>query len=404
MQTGPIIRAMLRNKSGYILIALQIAVTMAIMINAIAIIQERSALMARASGVDEDNLMYLSSVPFKPELDEQALIREDLDALRNLPGVVNAISTNSVPLRGGGWSMGLQTEPGAEIEGSGVAIYFTDEHGIDTFGVSLVAGRNFLPEEVQWNDPEVSEWPTSGIVTAAMVETLFPEMSPADAVGRTVYINDDNPVQIVGVMAALQAPWSGWSGLERSMLVPQKRADGGTRYVIRTEPGQQERMLPVIEEMLASRSQDRIILNVRTMKETRRLSYLDDSAMVRILTFVVTMLTTITGLGIVGLASFSVSRRTKQIGTRRALGATRSSILGYFMLENFLVSSAGVFLGAIIAIALNVWMAGAFDMAPMSGYLIPVAMLALWLVGQLAVAGPARRAAAVSPAVATRTI
>ena len=51
--------------------------------------------------------------------------------------------SNSVPLRQGGWSQGLQTEPGADIDGIGVAIYFVDEQGIDTFDVDLVAGRNF---------------------------------------------------------------------------------------------------------------------------------------------------------------------------------------------------------------------------------------------------------------------
>ena len=404
MEIGPIFRAMLRNKPGYILIALQIAVTMAIMINAVAIIQERSSLMARPSGVDEDNIFYLSSLTFQPEADQRVMIDADLEALRSTPGVVDAISTNSVPLRGGGWSMGLQVEPGAGIDASGVAIYFTDEHGVDTFGVNLIAGRNFLPEEFTWNDPEVSQWPPVGIITRAMAETLFPEETPVDVVGRTVYINDDNPVQIVGVMDRLQAPWSGWDAVERSMLVPEKREWDYNRYVVRTEPGLMDSLMPDIEEMLASSNRDRIVKDVRTMADTRKRSYLDDAAMVRILTFIVTLLTVITGLGIVGLASFSVNRRTKQIGTRRALGATRAAILRYFMVENFVVSTVGVVFGAALAVGLNIWMVGAFDMAPMAWYLVPVAMLTLWVVGQLAVAGPARRATRVSPAIATRTV
>lgn len=404
MEFGPVIRAMLRNKSGYVLIALQIAVTMAIMVNAIAIIQERSSMMARPSGVDEENIFYLSSLTFQPDVDQQSMVREDLQMLRNVPGVVDAISTNSVPLRGGGWSMGLQVEPGAEQDGSGVAIYFVDEHGIDTFGVDLIAGRNFDPGEVTWNDPEVSQWKPLGIISKAMAETLFPDETLTDIVGRTVYIQNDNPVQIVGIVDTLQAPWSGWDGVERSMLVPELREWDYNRYVIRTEPGRLDQLIPEIEEMLASSNTDRIVKDMRTMGETRKRSYLDDAAMVKILTFITTLLTIITGLGIVGLASFSVSRRTKQIGTRRALGATRPAIMRYFMVENFMVSTVGVVLGAIIAISLNIWMVEAFEMAPMSWYIVPVAMLALWFVGQLAVAGPARRATLVSPAVATRTV
>ena len=138
MEIGPIWRAMLRNKTGAILIALQIAVTMAIMVNAVSIMQERSRMMARPSGVDEHNIFSISSIGFAENFNERAAIEEDLAALRAMPGVVNAIQSNSVPLSGGGWSMGLQTEPGEEIEGTGVAVYFVDEHGLDTFGLNYL--------------------------------------------------------------------------------------------------------------------------------------------------------------------------------------------------------------------------------------------------------------------------
>ncbi|HSS64392.1 MAG TPA: FtsX-like permease family protein, partial [Gammaproteobacteria bacterium] len=134
-------------------------------------------------------------------------------------------------------------------------------------------------------------------------------------------------------------------------------------------------------------------------------SYRDDASMIKMLTFTVVLLLLITSLGIVGLASFSVSRRTKQIGTRRALGASRGAIAQYFMVENLLISLTGVVVGAALAIGLNMFLVQAFDLDPGSLLvLVPVAMLALVVIGQLAVLGPARRASLVSPAVATRTI
>ena len=120
MELGPIWRAILRNKGSYLLIALQIAVTMAIMVNSIAIIQERSSQMARPSGTDEDNIFTFLSVSFAADVDKRVLIDEDLDMLRKLPGVIDAFASNSFPLRGGGWSMGLQLEPGAGIDGVGL--------------------------------------------------------------------------------------------------------------------------------------------------------------------------------------------------------------------------------------------------------------------------------------------
>ena len=405
MEIGPIWRALLRNRSSYLLIALQIAVTMALMVNAIAIIQERTRLMGRPSGVDEDNIFQLFSTSFDPELEFQSMVAEDLEAIRNFPGVVNAVMTNSVPLRQGGWSQGLQTEPGEDIEDTGVAIYFVDEQGVDTFAVDLVAGRNFAPTEVNWFDADGGpRWPGVIIVTRAMAAELYPDITPEEAVGKVAYIENDMPLTIVGVMDRMQAPWKGWTGLERSMLVPMKRGDGFARYVIRTEPGARDALIPQIEKMLAEGNTGRIIDGTRTMTEIRHRAYLGDAAMIKLLVFIVSLLTAITSLGIVGLASFSVARRTKQIGTRRALGATRPAILRYFMLENFLISSVGVVTGAILAVGLNIWMVQTFDLTPIAWYIIPAAMVALWAVGQLAVFGPARRASLVSPAIATRAV
>lgn len=404
MDIGPIWRAMMRNKTAFVLIALQIALTMAIMVNAIAIIQERARLMDRSSGIDEDNIFYVSSVGFSPDFDSRAAYRQDLEDLRNMPGVVDAIATNTVPLQGGGWSSGLATKPGDDVEGTGVAIYFTDEHGIDAFGVKLIAGRNFTPTEIVWHEDGSSAWSPDGIISQAMAETLFPDTPLGQVVGKTVYINSDQPVRIVGILERMQAAWKSWDGVERSMLVPMLRESSETRYVIRTEPGQLDALMPRVEEMLANSNPDRIVRDMTTMKETRARSYLEDSVMIKLLVFIVGLLTAITGLGIVGLASFNVARRTRQIGTRRALGASRPAILQYFLLENFLVSSIGIVAGAVFAVALNIWMVQTFDLTPLAWYVIPLAMVVLWVVGQAAVFGPARRASLVAPAVATRAV
>lgn len=404
MEFGPIWRALQRNKTSYVLIALQIAVTMAIMVNAINIIQERSAQMARPSGIDEANIFYLSSNIFDPEADYEAQLAADLDAIRNFPGVVDAIATNSVPLSGSGWSEGIRLEPDPSLDSTGIAVFFSDDHGINTFGINLIAGRNFDPAEITWHDYESNAWPPLAIMTRAMVEELWPEEPYESALGKTVYVQQTKPVQIIGVTERMQGAWNSWSGLERSMLVPEWRGSSYSRYVIRTEPGQRDVVMPELEEMLAAKYDNRIIRGVRTMEETRERSYLLDSSMVSILTFIVIVLTAITGLGIVGLASFSVARRTKQIGTRRALGATRPAILRYFMLENFLISTVGVVGGAIIAVGINMWMVEAFGLQRIAWYLIPGAMLTLWIVGQAAVLGPARRATTVSPALATRSV
>ncbi len=403
MEIGPIWRAMLRNKTGAILIALQIAVTMAIMVNAVSIMQERSRMMARPSGVDEHNIFSISSIGFAESFNERAAIIEDLAALRAMPGVVNAIQSNSVPLSGGGWNMGFQTEPGEGIDGPSAAIYFVDEHALDTFGLNLIAGENFSETDIEWRERGDTEWPDKAIITRAMAEALYPD-DPDSALGKTIYISDIDPLTITGIIARMQAPWNGWDGVERVMLTPQHTLFGATRYIIRTEPGQRDVLMPQVEKLLAESNKDRIVRSMRTMDETKERSYRSDSSMIKILTFTIILLIAITSLGIVGLASFSVNRRTKQIGTRRALGASKAVILRYFMTENFLISLVGVLFGAALTVGLNIIMIEEFSLTRIAWYLIPVAMLMLLVVGQAAVFGPARRASSVPPAVATRTV
>jgi putative ABC transport system permease protein len=365
--------------------------------------QERARVMARPSGIDEHNIFYISSIGFAESFNERATVEEDLLALRALPGVVNAIQSITLPLSDSGWSMALQTEPGAEIDATSVAVYFIDEHGIDTFGLNLLAGENFSVNEVEWRETGESEWPARAMITQAMAKALYPD-DPNGALGRTVYINDDEPITISGIIEQMQAPWSGWDGVERVMLVPTHTLFGGTRYIIRTEPGMRDKIMPQVEALLAESNKDRIVRSMRSMDEIRERSYNVDSSMIKMLTFTIVLLVVVTALGIVGLASFSVNRRTRQIGVRRALGASRTAILRYFMTENFLISLVGVFIGAGLTIGLNMLMIEIFSLTRVSWYLVPVAMLMLCLVGQIAVFGPARRASSVPPAVATRTV
>jgi putative ABC transport system permease protein len=405
MDIGPIWRAMLRNKAGFVLIALQIAVTLTILVNAFGIIQERANKIDRDSGIDEANTFAFASVVFMDYEREQrmTLIDEDLDLIRNVPGVVNAVASNSFPLRQGGWSMALQLEPGtAGPEAVGTAIYFVDEQGLDTFDLNLIDGQNFSADQVTWANPEDNSWPSYGIITEALGKEMWPDET-GSFVGKSMYVNDNDPVNVIGVVEKMQAPWQGWSGVEKSMLVPQRRASEFVRYIVRTEPGLREKLMPEIESLLSASNRDRIIRDVVTMDEVRKLAYVGDAALIKILSFIVLLLTIITALGIVGLASFNVSRRTRQIGIRRALGATRLSILRYFLIENSIVSAIGLTAGAALAIALNIVMVEAFALEPLAWYVIPAGMLGLWLVGQAAVAGPAHRASRISPAIATRS-
>jgi putative ABC transport system permease protein len=132
--------------------------------------------------------------------------------------------------------------------------------------------------------------------------------------------------------------------------------------------------------------------------------YRQDRSMMWLLVAVCIALLVVTALGIVGLASFWVQQRTKQIGVRRALGATRGQILRYFQTENFLLATLGIVIGMMLAYGINQLLMGRYELPRLPALYLPIGAVVLWLLGQLAVFGPARRAAAVPPAVATRTV
>lgn len=402
-ELGPIFRALLRQKVGAVLIALQIALTLSIMVNAIFMMQNRSTLMARPSGLDEANLFYLSNTVFAQNYPHQAALQDDLRLIRSIPGVVDATQINAIPLSGGGWSMSLQKKAGEGEDGTGVAVYMVDEHGMNTLGVELIQGENFQNTDIRWRAASAVDWPERTIISQAMAEALFPG-NWQSALGQTVYINNNEPMQITGIIKTLQAPWNGWDGVERSMLVPYQLEGRNNRYMIRTEPGRRDELMPIVEKALAESDKNRIIRGVQSLEETRAESYRSHNALNRILLLVIVVLTLITAFGIVGLAMFSINRRKRQIGTRRALGATQLQVMRYFMLENLLITTLGIVIGVAAAIGLNIWLVSQFELKPLEPALLFTGVIALYLVGQLAVLYPARKAAAIAPATATRSV
>lgn len=404
METGPIIRALLRNKLGAILIAAQIAFTMTVIINAVFIINERSRLMARPSGLDEANVFHVVSIGYGEDYREDQVVADDLDMLRQLPGVMSASTINAIPVSGGGSSTGIRAIDDPDSASTPTAIYRADERIFDSLGVNLVAGEYFTAADMRMRDEPGETVADKAVMSEALANELFPDLTTNEVVGRTAYLPGGVPIQIVGVVERLQAAWPTASFVENSIVVPELYLDSFTRYIVRAEPGMRDSLMIEAEELLTSQPADRVIRDMESLEQTRESSYRIDSAMSTILLVVIVTLVFINSMGIVGLAVFSINRRRKQVGTRRALGATRPQILRHFMLENFFITSVGVLIGAVLTIALSIVLTTSFNMPAMAWYYTPVGAVILVLIGQLAALGPSARAARITPAIATRSV
>jgi putative ABC transport system permease protein len=406
MQIYPILSAMRRNKVGAILITVQMAITLAILCNGLFIIQQRLASSRRPSGMEETRMFAMSNQWVGQPSDLAARQQTDMAALRSLPGVVDAYTTNSYPLSDGGSTQVCNIKPDQLQSTARCAVYFADEHGIQTLGVKLIAGRNFTPGEVVEKGGHEMTPPNAVIITRQLADKLFPGKA---ALGESIYVEPtQHPTPIVGIVDTLQVPWTqsgGWVStfFYNSIIEPFQYGDQISQYIVRVKPGQLAPTMQAAQKKLFEVNRARVLDGVRSMSEVRVAAYRNDRGLVVILGVVCAALLAVTAFGIVGLTSYWVTQRRRQIGIRRALGATRSAITRYFQTENLLIASTGAGLGVALAIALNLWMVNSFEMARLHVSYALIGALVVLLLGQLAVLWPALRAASIPPALATRS-
>ncbi|HWG77250.1 MAG TPA: FtsX-like permease family protein [Steroidobacteraceae bacterium] len=406
MHIRPIVSALRRNKGGAVLIALQMAVTLAILCNAIFIVQQRVARTERPSGVDETDDFVIENQWIGTQANLVSLIQADLVALRAIPTVRDAYATNVWPFAFADPTIGITLHPDQPRSRKMAAVYLGDEHAMDTLGFKLSAGRNFNASDISDFRDASRVPPTRGIlVTQALAEQLAPG---GEVLGRVATLAPPAiSAPIVGIIKMLQAPavnrHVGNANAGNSIVLPYRFISQAS-YIVRAEPGRLAQALKVAPKALARVSRQRVIYQEFSLAEERHAAYSADSTLALLLTLVCLVLLAVTALGIVGLTSYWVSQRRRQIGIRRALGATRLAIMRHFQTENLLITAVGTVIGVALAVAGNLWIVERFAMGRLPYEYLLIGVAALLVLGQLAVLWPALRAASVPPAVATRNI
>jgi putative ABC transport system permease protein len=401
----------MHNKSRFWLITLEVALTLAIVANCINMLLDTRREFLRETGLDEANLVVVDTKPFDPAFKDDDFIysvqEEDLRQLRSFPGVADAVAIRQIPISGGGSSTSrwLMDEP-AEGHGTGVPYFVVSDNALSTLGVNLVAGRDFLPSdyEIPGEDAENAEG-RNIIVTQATADALFPD---GNAVGQQIRNSGGEVVDtIVGVIQRMHNSWPRSEFAQNGeglMLRPGRPSDmRRMRFMVRTEPGALESVYSELEALMRETHPGRII-EVETLTEYKMDYYQDALVMIKMLTSVIALLLVVTALGIVGLTSFSVTQRTRQIGTRRALGATKTDIVRYFLIENWMITGIGIGIGIGFTYALNYGLVHWADVTKIDLKLLALGAVALWITGVLAAVAPAVRASGVAPEIATRSV
>lgn len=400
MNVHPIIAALRRQKVAALLIVLQIALTLTIVANAFFIIGNTIEDMIRPTGVEEDGLIRVvqgltgisgSDAAGIEKID--ALVRADLQAIRNQPDVLEVAAS----MQGGDVGV-ISLDADRKGKLLHADYFYGDEHLRSTLGVHLIAGRDFFASEIR-HGHALPDSPVV-IVSKPLADQLFPN---GNALGQTIF-QDGNAATIVGIVGPLQS--SGDGNPDYYSVIEPKRVDAfWPKYYVRARPGRTASALREIHTALFALNPIRQMprgAGIYTFAEEQARGTRDERGIAILMAVICAILLSVTAAGILGLTSFWVTQRHRQIGVRRALGAKKIDILRYFQIENLLIVGCGSIVGVLCAFGLNLWLMKHYEMMHLPLFYVAIGVLVMLLLGQAAVLVPARRASKVPPMVATR--
>ena len=391
--------ALRRHRLATFLIGLQIALACAVLCNALFLLTGRLQLMKMPSGIDEQNLVVVSLQGTGGDLGRDTLLRVK-QALRGIADVASVSMTNAVPFTQQAGEIGFRSvldDPSYNQQGH---FYVADNDFIRTVGVRLADGRWLGDDEATSSQSFLPVSP-SVLMSRSYAQRIWPGKP---SLGQ-VFFADGVQRRVVGLIDDLARPNPEPSALHNTVLITGSNVLGQV-FVLRTAAQSRDRVLRQALDAVAHVAPEVVVdLDYSgTLSDLRGRYFASNRAMAGMLCGIIAAMLLVTALGIVGLASFWVQQRRRQIGIRRAIGARRSDILGYFQTENFLIVTGGIAVGMVMAFALNIALMKLYEVPRLPLAYLPWGAVVLWVLGQLAVLGPAIRAARVPPVVATRSV
>ncbi|UNK57757.1 FtsX-like permease family protein [Pseudoxanthomonas daejeonensis] len=400
-----IVSAAWRQRLMPALIALQVVFASMILVNALYLFWQQLAPMAVPDGIAPKQVLVVDQLVARDGRWNAAQVQAGAQRLRALPGVRAVAPGIGVPMRE---SISFELELGAEGGPLANASAYAGEGLIDALGLELIQGRDFKPDEhfdfdLSGDRPALAPV----ILTRALAKHLFPE---GDALGAQLG-DGDHQLVVVGVVRHLLRYQVGElddGRAEFALLLPARVT--GTpvlSYVVRTELHRLDAVEEAIPDALRQEFGAAIAPGVppavASYERLRALAFQPRRAALWLLGTVCAVVALVTGLGLASLTAYWVEQRTRQIGIRRALGATHQQILRHFQLENLLLVGLGAAIGVPLALAANQWLMQHYELPRLPLPWLPAGAIVLLLLGQLAVWAPARRAASIPPAMATRS-
>lgn len=392
------------------LVALQVMLACAILSNVLFMAWRKLAPLVAPSGVDQANLILVTGLTPIGNTWSAGTTRTAVTTLRQVPGVASVSAAVGLPLVTGMFTpIALQGPNGVKLG----ATVFMGKDLVDTLGLKLVAGRDFRADEYA-DSGHKRGGVTPIIITRALAKQLFTD---GHAVGQLLYHpkggrHSEPGYRVVGVVAHLMRSRIGEAAEGRgdaTVLLPERQTIAPfISYAIRVKPGLHAAALAGVRHAFKA-----YFGSLMPPGTTPQISFYDARAStvfasrrhaLYLFAGIVLVVLAVAVMGIMGLTGFWVQRRTRQIGIQRALGAKRADIARHFMAENALIIGIGILAGMVLAYGGHLLLMHYYELDSLPWPYLPAGAVIMLILGQLAVLGPALRAARVPPALATRTL
>jgi len=390
---------------GKALIVGQVALSLVVLIGAGLFVRTLRNLRSRDLGFERTHVLLIWTLPgvtgrHGPALAELwHIVQERLSAL---PGVTFVSASNRGSLSGltGANAAAIRVEGQVPNETGILQTWtFTAPGFFETMGIPLLAGRDFTDRDNRTSTPVV-------IINESMARYYFGDQNP---VGRRVGYPSDTgtPRVIVGVVkdSANDSPRENPQGMSYFPYRDRSATDpriGGMCVAVRTS-GEPLAVAASVRRELQDLDTSLPVLKVDTVDQQLDDVLSQERLIAELSGFFGAFAALIGCLGLYGLISFSVARRTSEVGIRLALGATRSCVLGMVVKEGMLLVLAGLVIGVPAALAVTRLISSRlYGVSPTDPLTIVAATSLMIAVALLASLIPARRASRVDPMVALR--
>ncbi len=386
-----------------ILVTGEFALTLVLMTG--AALMTRNFIESSSAGLqfDTDRVLTadlsLSGSSYEEPNKQAAFFQQVLERVGALPGVQSAAVASNLPLNYT-WqtTFGIEGRPSLTPgEGLQAGFYIVSPGYFRTMGIPLVEGRTFTESD----GPRA---PAVALVNEALVHRFFSSENPLVRRITVEAAESRSPVwrEIVGVVGNVKE-WPGQPTDDPQIYVPYLQRPHRSLLVVLRASGKPGALAPVLRSAVRAVDQNQSVENVMTMTQVLAKRLGSNRIASTWMTFFACVALVLAAVGIYGTVAYSVSRRTREVGIRMALGAERHQVLNMILREGIELTGIGLLAGLVAAFPLPWVLASAIPRFAVRGSWVYVAVpILVAMVALLATYIPARRATKVDPMVALR--